>query len=108
VQSLVLDGLTSPHTRRAYEQALEEFLIWLGEDISRSFTKAAVPRHAADARTNNSEVSMGKDTKFKPRPIRQSINAIPCSLPVVYSRAQTRTSTQNTPLPTPPHGQARS
>jgi hypothetical protein len=29
MQSLVLDGLSSPHTRRAYEQALDEFLIWL-------------------------------------------------------------------------------
>jgi site-specific recombinase XerD len=48
VQSLVLDGLTSPHTRRAYEQALEEFLIWLCEDVSRSFTKAAVQKYRSE------------------------------------------------------------
>ena len=28
ITSLVLDGLSSPHTRRVYSQALDEFLIW--------------------------------------------------------------------------------
>jgi site-specific recombinase XerD len=48
VQSLVLDGLSSPHTRRAYEQALEEFLIWLCADTARPFTKAAVQRYRTE------------------------------------------------------------
>ena len=48
VQSLVLDGLSSPHTRRAYEQALEEFLIWLCADKARPFTKAAVQRYRTE------------------------------------------------------------
>src|ERR1035438_5853560 len=48
VQSLVLDGLSSPHTRRAYEQALEGFLIWLCADTARPFTKAAVQRYRTE------------------------------------------------------------
>jgi site-specific recombinase XerD len=48
MQSLVLDGLSSPHTRRAYEQALEEFLIWLCADPARHFTKAAVQRYRTE------------------------------------------------------------
>jgi integrase len=48
VQSLVLDGLSSPHTRRAYEQALDEFLIWLCADTARPFTKAAVQRYRTE------------------------------------------------------------
>lgn len=48
MQSLVLDGLSSPHTRRAYEQALEEFLIWLCADSSRTFTKATVQKYRGE------------------------------------------------------------
>ncbi len=48
MQSLVLEGVTSPHTRRAYEQALEEFLIWLCEDGTQSFTKAAVQKYRSE------------------------------------------------------------
>lgn len=43
--SLVLDGISSAHTRRAYEQALEEFQIWLSSDHSLSFNKASVQRY---------------------------------------------------------------
>jgi site-specific recombinase XerD len=48
MQSLVLDGLSSPHTRRAYEQALEEFLIWLCADKAHPFTKAVVQRYRTE------------------------------------------------------------
>ena len=48
MQSLVLDGLSSPHTRRAYEQALDEFLIWLCADVARPFTKAMVQRYRTE------------------------------------------------------------
>ena len=48
MQSLVLDGVSSQHTRRAYEQALEEFLIWLSSDPSSSFTKAAVQKYRTE------------------------------------------------------------
>jgi len=51
VQSLVLEGLCSPHTRRAYEQALEEFLIWGCGDTSLAFTKATVQKYRGELRT---------------------------------------------------------
>ena len=42
ITSLVLDGISSRHTRRAYSQALDEFLIWFRDDPEREFNKAAV------------------------------------------------------------------
>src|SRR5690348_6051789 len=48
VTSLVLDGISSRHTRRAYSQALEEFLIWLREQPCRQFNKAAVQRYRSE------------------------------------------------------------
>jgi hypothetical protein len=39
VTSLVLDGISSRHTRRPYSQALDEFLIWFHDDHSVSSTK---------------------------------------------------------------------
>ena len=52
MQSLVLDGLSSPHTRRAYGQALEEFLIWLCSDSTRRFTKATVQKYRVELQGN--------------------------------------------------------
>jgi Site-specific recombinase XerD len=46
--SLVLDGISSPHTRRAYSQALEEFLIWFRDEPEREFNKAAVQKYRAE------------------------------------------------------------
>jgi site-specific recombinase XerC len=51
ITSLVLDGLSSRHTRRAYSQALDEFLIWFHDDPSREFNKAAVQRYRAELET---------------------------------------------------------
>jgi site-specific recombinase XerD len=48
LKSLALDGVTSPHTKRAYEAALEEFLIWLGSQPQRCFNKATVQRYRVD------------------------------------------------------------
>jgi len=48
VERLVLDGLSSPHTRRAYEQALEEFLLWLAADPTLSLNRATVLKHRAE------------------------------------------------------------
>jgi len=47
VQMLVLDGISSPHTRRAYQQALTEFLIWF-QASQRRFDKAAVQSYRAE------------------------------------------------------------
>ena len=48
ITSLVLDGISSPHTRRAYSQALDEFLIWFRDDPEREFNKAAVQKYRAE------------------------------------------------------------
>jgi site-specific recombinase XerD len=48
ITSLVLDGISSRHTRRAYSQALDEFLIWFCDDAGREFNKAAVQRYRAE------------------------------------------------------------
>ena len=39
ITALVLDGLSSRHTRRAYSQALDEFLIWFHDDPCREFIR---------------------------------------------------------------------
>ena len=48
ITSLVLDGLSSRHKRRAYSQALDEFLIWFRDDPGREVNKAAVQRYRAE------------------------------------------------------------
>jgi len=48
ITSLVLDGISSRHTRRAYSQALDEFLIWFLDDPGREFDKAAVQKYRAE------------------------------------------------------------
>jgi integrase len=48
ITSLVLDGISSPHTRRAYSQALDEFLIWFRDDPGRQFNKATVQKYRTE------------------------------------------------------------
>src|ERR1700739_3773412 len=48
ITALVLDGISSPHTRRGYSQALEEFLIWFRDDLNREFNKSTVQRYRAE------------------------------------------------------------
>ena len=48
ITALVLDGISSRHTRRAYSQALEEFLIWFRNQPGREFNKAAVQKYRAE------------------------------------------------------------
>ena len=43
--SLVLDGIASPHTHRAYAQALEEFVIWFQSERHHEFNKATVQKY---------------------------------------------------------------
>jgi site-specific recombinase XerC len=51
VSELVLDGIASVHTRRAYAQALEEFLIWFRDEPGRQFNKATVQAYRAELET---------------------------------------------------------
>jgi len=48
ITSLVLDGISSPHTRRAYSQALDEFLIWFRDVPGRPFNKATVQKYRTE------------------------------------------------------------
>lgn len=51
ITMLVLDGIASPHTRRAYSQALDEFLIWFQDQPGRVFNKATVQKYRAELET---------------------------------------------------------
>jgi len=51
VTSLVLDGISSRHTRRAYSQALDEFLIWFLDKPGRPFNKATVQEYRTELET---------------------------------------------------------
>ena len=47
IKALVLDSLSSPHSRRAYDRALSHFLDWYGTaGAGQGFTKATVQRYA--------------------------------------------------------------
>jgi site-specific recombinase XerD len=47
LKSLVLDGVTSLHSKRAYEQALDAFERWCAETRADGFTKATVQAYRA-------------------------------------------------------------
>ena len=51
ITTLVLDGISSQHTRRAYSQALDEFVIWFRDDPGRQFNKAAVQKYRSELET---------------------------------------------------------
>jgi site-specific recombinase XerD len=47
LKTLVLDSVPSPHSRRAYDRGLSEFLAWyMNEGHAQGFTKATVQRYA--------------------------------------------------------------
>src|SRR5215213_9802619 len=46
----VLDSLDSPHSRRAYERHLREFIAWHQSAGQTALNKAAVQRYAAELR----------------------------------------------------------
>jgi site-specific recombinase XerD len=48
---LVLNGLTSPHSKRAYERALIDFLVWFRSSGEPAISKAAVQRYATELAT---------------------------------------------------------
>src|ERR1017187_1935201 len=51
VTELVLDGISSSHTRRAYSQAPDEFLIWFRDEPGRQFNKATVQKYRTELET---------------------------------------------------------
>jgi len=48
ITALVLNGISSRHTRRSYSQALEEFLIWFLDVPGRLFNKATVQQYRTE------------------------------------------------------------
>ena len=48
IKSLVLDSVRSPHTRRAYDRVLSEFLAWCLATGADGFTKATVQSYRAE------------------------------------------------------------
>jgi site-specific recombinase XerD len=48
IDLLVLNGISSAHTKRAYQQALEEFVIWFQACPGRHLDKAAVQSYRAE------------------------------------------------------------
>lgn len=51
VTDLVLSGISSRHTFRAYAQALDEFVIWFRDEPGRPFSKATVQKYRAELET---------------------------------------------------------
>src|SRR4051794_3904185 len=51
ITDLFLDGISSCHTRRAYSQALDEFLIWFHDAPGRQFNKASVQKYRTELET---------------------------------------------------------
>ena len=51
LKALVLDSVSSPITRRVYNMALEEFIVWFGQEPRPGFTKATVSAWRASLET---------------------------------------------------------
>jgi|ERR1022692_1016502 hypothetical protein len=64
--TLVLDGVSSHHSRRAYRKALQDFLLWCGAAGVRTFNKASVQKYKAEL----------ERLGFAPSTISQRLSAI--------------------------------
>ena len=53
----VLDSLDSPHSRRAYERHLREFIAWYGSSDQTALNKATVQRYSAELRESGLSAS---------------------------------------------------
>ncbi len=67
VKALVLDALSSPNSRRAYDRALTDFLAWYDAQGRPGFTKATVNRY---------KTYLDNETKLAPSTINQRLSAI--------------------------------
>ncbi|MEZ4714390.1 MAG: tyrosine-type recombinase/integrase [Caldilineaceae bacterium] len=57
VVRLVTDAVTSPHTKRAYERALTDFMSWVQVEQPGAFNKAAVRHYISDLRNGGTSAS---------------------------------------------------
>jgi site-specific recombinase XerD len=53
----VIDSLDSPHSRRAYQRHLREFIAWYGSSSQTALNKATVQRYAAELRDSGLSAS---------------------------------------------------
>ena len=60
ILSLVLDGLDSAHSRRAYERAITDFLAWHQEQGRPALTKALIQRYVAELREKLSATNLNQ------------------------------------------------
>ena len=64
--TMVLDSVSSHHSRRAYRKALEDFLLWCGDVGVRAFNRASVQKYKAEL----------ERLGFAPSTISQRLSAI--------------------------------
>lgn len=64
--NMVIDGLPSENSRRAYRRALEEFFVWHGEQDRPELNKALIQRYVKSLR----------EQKLSPSSINQKLSAI--------------------------------
>ncbi|MEM7132060.1 MAG: tyrosine-type recombinase/integrase [Chloroflexota bacterium] len=57
IVQLVTDAVSSPHTKRAYERALNDFMTWVQAAQPGPFNKAAVRRYITDLRNSGTSAS---------------------------------------------------
>ena len=65
---MVLDGLTSQHSKRAYERQLREFIRWFAKTGQGSMSKAVVQRYASDLRDGPHHFMAGHQRENGPAP----------------------------------------
>ncbi len=61
VKALVLDALSSPHSKRVYGKALDEFRLWSRENAPEGFCKTALNRYRAyleDSKLSSSTINV--------------------------------------------------
>lgn len=64
--NMVIDGLPSENSRRAYQRALEEFFVWHGEQNRPELNKALIQRYVKSLR----------EQKLSSASINQKLSAI--------------------------------
>ena len=64
--ALVVDGLTSGHSRRAYGRALDDFLTWWDGEGRPPLSKAIVQRQPEWGQTGRGQPGRGRPARGRP------------------------------------------
>jgi site-specific recombinase XerD len=65
--AMVIDGLPSENSRRAYQRALTEFFIWHAEQNRPELNKALIQRYVKHLREQKSKTFRHQKTGFRSR-----------------------------------------